>query len=164
MALPAAVLYAVALACGLRMGEILGLRWESIDFDRYQMAVSQSLQRQKGRGLVLTDTKTDRSRRTIRLPAPLIAALRVHRIRQLEEHLALGPRWQDSGLVFTSHVGTGLEPRNLHRFKAMLAKAGLPDIRFHDLRHSAASLIHRTRTFESILILPHSSRAKRKAV
>ncbi|MBV8771362.1 MAG: tyrosine-type recombinase/integrase, partial [Deltaproteobacteria bacterium] len=73
--MPAAVLYAVALACGLRMGEILGLRWESIDFDRYQMAVSQSLQRQKGRGLVLTDTKTDRSRRTIRLPAPLIAAL-----------------------------------------------------------------------------------------
>lgn len=135
-------LYAVALACGLRMGEILGLRWGNIDFDRAQMKVSQSLQRQRGLGLVLTDTKTDRSRRTIRLPAPLIAALRAHRIHQLEERLAAGPRWKDSGLVFTSNLGTGLEPRNLHRaFKAMLAKAGLPDIRFHDLRHSAASMM-----------------------
>jgi integrase len=136
-------LYAVALASGLRVGEILGLRWQEVDLEHGQMAVAQALQRQKGRGLVLTQTKTDRSRRTIALPAPLITALKAHRVRQLEERLATGPRWQDAGLVFTSNVGTGLEPRNLHRsFKIMLHKAGLPDsIRFHDLRHSAASLM-----------------------
>jgi integrase len=71
-------LYAVALACGLRMGEILGLRWNSIDLERGQLAVEHALQGQKGKGLVLTETKTDRSRRTIAPPAPLIATLRAH--------------------------------------------------------------------------------------
>jgi integrase len=65
-------LYAVALACGLRMGEILGLRWKEVDFENVRMTVSQALQRQKGRGLVLTETKTDRSRRTVGLPPPLV--------------------------------------------------------------------------------------------
>lgn len=135
-------LYAVALACGLRMGEVLGLRWQDVDLEQDRVAVSQALQRQKGRGLVLTETKTDRSRRTIALPAPLVAALRAHRVHQLEERLAAGSRWQESGLVFTSSVGTPIEPRNLFRsFKAALNRAGLPDIRFHDLRHSAASLM-----------------------
>jgi integrase len=135
-------LYAVALACGLRMGEILGLRWQEIDLENGRMAVSQALQRQKGRGLVLAETKTDRSRRTIGLPAPLVTALRAHHVRQLQERLAADSRWQDQSFVFASRVGTALEPRNLHRaFKRMLKYAGLPDIRFHDLRHSAASLM-----------------------
>jgi len=91
---------------------------------------------------VLTETKTERSRRTITLPVQLVTALKAHRIRQLEERLAAGSRWHDGGFVFASNVGTGLEPRNLHRaFKTMLANASLPDIRFHDLRHSAASLM-----------------------
>jgi integrase len=135
-------LYAVALACGLRMGEILGLRWQDIDLEHGQIVIARALQRQKGHGLVLTETKTDRSRRTVALPTPLIESLRVHRIRQVKERLAAGSRWHDRGLVFASTVGSGLEPRNLHRaFKAVLTKAGLPDIRFHDLRHSAASLM-----------------------
>lgn len=136
-------LYAVALASGLRMGETLGLRWqEDIDLDKGRMTINQAIQRQTGAGLVAVEPKTERSRRTIELPAPLIAALKAHRVRQIETRLAAGSLWQDSGLVFTSAVGTPLEPRNLHRsFKAMLVKAGLPDIRFHDLRHSAASLM-----------------------
>lgn len=135
-------LYVVALACGLRMGEVLGLRWQDVDLEHGRVAVSQALQRQKGRGLVLTETKTDRSRRRIALPVPLVAALRAHRVRQLEERLAAGSRWQERGFVFTSSVGTPIEPRNLFRsFKATLKRAGLPDIRFHDLRHSAASLM-----------------------
>ncbi len=135
-------LYAVALACGLRMGEVLGLRWQDTDLEQGRIAISQALQRQKGRGLVFTETKTDRSRRMIALPAPLVAALRMHRVRQLQERLTAGSRWRDTGLVFTSVVGTPLEPRNLFRsFKASLRKAGLPAVRFHDLRHSAASLM-----------------------
>jgi integrase len=135
-------LYAVALACGLRMGEMLGLRWQDMDLEAGRLAVRQAIQRQCGAGLVAIEPKTDRSRRTIEIPAPLVAALKAHRIRQLEERLAAGARWRDNGLVFTSGVGTPVEPRNLHRsFKTTLKKAGLPDIRFHDLRHSAASLM-----------------------
>jgi integrase len=100
-------LYAVALACGLRMGEILGLRWQEVDLEHGRMTVSQALQRQKGRGLVLAETKTDRSRRTIGLPAQLITALRTHRVRQLQERLAAGSRWKDQGFVFASRVAPG---------------------------------------------------------
>jgi integrase len=135
-------LYADALACGLRMGEVLGLSWQSVDLEHGRLAVSQALQRQKGRGLVQVETKSDRSRRTISLPSPLVAKLRAHRLRQLQERLCAGARWRECGLVFTSCVGTALEPRNLFRsFKVTLRRAGLPDIRFHDLRHSAASLM-----------------------
>ena len=135
-------LCAVALACGLRVGEILGLRWQDVDLEAGRLAIRQSIQRQRGAGLVAVEPKTERSRRTIEVPAPLVAELKAHRVRQLEERLVAGTRWRDGGLVFASAVGTGLEPRNLHRaFKAMLKRAGLPDIRFHDLRHSAASLM-----------------------
>jgi integrase len=135
-------LYAVALACGLRMGEMLGLRWQDVDLEAGRLAVRQAIQRQRGAGLIAVEPKTERSRRTIDFPAPLVAALKAHRVRQLEERLAAGSRWQDGGFVFTSGVGTPIEPRNLHRsFKAVLRKAGLPDARFHDLRHSAASLM-----------------------
>jgi integrase len=135
-------LYAVALACGLRQGEVLGLHWQDVDLEKGCVVVSQALQRQRGAGLVFTETKTDRSRRAIALPSPLVAALKEHRVRQLEERLAAGSHWRDMGLVFSSSVGTPLEPRNLFRnFKALLKKARLPDVRFHDLRHSAASLM-----------------------
>ena len=91
---------------------------------------------------MLAETKTDRSRRTIALPAQLIAMLRTHRVRQIEERLLAGSRWRDTGFMFTSGIGTPLEPRRLFRvFKTVLQRASLPDIRFHDLRHSAASLM-----------------------
>jgi len=124
------------------MGEILGLQWREVKLEEGQLTVSQALQRQKGGGLVLAAPKTERSRRAIELPMSLVSALRAHRVRQIEERLAIGPRWQDTGLVFTSRVGTPLEPRNLFRhFKSKLRAAALPNIRFHDLRHSAASLM-----------------------
>ena len=69
-------------------------------------------------------------------------ALRAHRKRQVEERLAAGPRWREAGLVFTSSVGTPLDARNLTRtFKAILRQVGLPAIRYHDLRHTAATLL-----------------------
>jgi integrase len=134
--------YSVALSLGLRMGESLGLRWQDVDLDVAMLTVNQAIYRIAGKGLVAAEPKTERSRRTLFLPDGVRAALKTHRVRQLQERLAAGSRWQDSGLVFTSRIGTALEPRNLFRsFKVLLHKAGLPDIRFHDLRHSAASLL-----------------------
>jgi len=131
-------LYSVALAVGVRRGEALGLRWQDVDFDR---RVLTAVQRVNGK-LRFLEPKTERSRRTLSVPDTVVAALRTHRIRQLEERLAAGRRWQDFGLVFATRVGTPLEPRNVHRdFKRILVKAGVPDQRFHDLRHAAASLL-----------------------
>ena len=88
------------------------------------------------------EPKTNRSRRTITIPGLVTDALRAHRLRQLEERLAAGARWRESGLVFTSTVGTPLDERNLNRlFKAILRDANLPAIRYHDLRHTAATLL-----------------------
>jgi integrase len=90
----------------------------------------------------IMDLKSARSRRTIALPSVAIMALRSHRTRQLEASLAAGRHWQDRGFVFTSAVGTPLEPRNVTRqFKALLIVATLPNMRLHDLRHSCATLL-----------------------
>jgi integrase len=138
-------LYTAALAVGLRMGEALGLRWQDVNLDRRSLTVNRILER-IGRGhgstLQLVEPKTSRSRRTVNLPEAAVRALRAHKVRQLEERLAAGLRWQDSGLVFPNSLGKPLDPHELHNgFKALLTKAGLPNIRFHDLRHSAASLM-----------------------
>ncbi len=134
-------LYSVALAVGLRRGEALGLHWDDVDLDAGTLRVRCTLQRVDGK-LRLEPTKTDRSRRTIALPQTVAVALRVHRARQLRERLAAGSRWQETGLVFTTGIGTPLEPRNVTRhFRNVLTKTGLPLKRFHDLRHTCASLL-----------------------
>jgi integrase len=135
--------YSVALAIGLRRGEALGLAWDDIDLDARvpTVRVNRSLQRAEGR-LQLLPPKTQGSRRSIQLPDVAIKALRRHRARQLEERLAAGPEWHDTGLVFTTRKGSPLEPRNqVRHFKALLKRAGLTESRFHDLRHTAASLL-----------------------
>src|SRR5262249_33868920 len=92
--------------------------------------------------LRITEPKSARSRRTVRMPGLLVSALKTHRTRQLEERLAAGPAWEDCGFVFASPVGTALDQRNVTReFRALLAAANLPAVRFHDLRHTAATLL-----------------------
>jgi integrase len=133
--------YSVALALGLRRGEALALRWEDVDLDKGTLIVRGALQRVGGK-LQLMETKTDRSRRTIRLPKIAVAALKAHRVRQLEERLLAGTRWRETEMIFTSTIGTLLEPRNINRqFEGLVEKAGLPHIRFHDLRHTCATLL-----------------------
>ena len=135
-------LYSIALSVGLRRGEILGLRWQDLDLEAGMLSVRQAAQRIRGKGMTFVPPKTDRAHRTVNVPSPVIASLRRHRRAQLEERLKAGSQWHDFDLVFPSNIGTPLEPRNLDRhFKRMLAKAGLPDMRFHDLRHTAASLM-----------------------
>lgn len=133
-------LYTVALSLGLRLGETLGLRWHDVDLEAGTLRVENSLQRHSG-ALHLVATKTDRSRRTLAMPELLVESLRRHRQAQLEEELA-APVWFKTGHVFTTEVGTPIDPSNARRsFVALLVKAKLPHVRFHDLRHSAASLL-----------------------
>jgi integrase len=142
-------IYVVALTLGMRRGEVLGLRWSDVDLERRALRVSQSMQRiatgpdsGKKSELRATETKTDGSRRTIALPDSVVRALKAHRVRQLQDRLAAGLSWQDTGLVFANRTGKPLEPIVLHRdYKDLLEAAKLPTMRFHDLRHSAASLL-----------------------
>jgi integrase len=134
-------LYAVAVAMGLRQGEALGLRWEDIDFATRTLRVRHALQRVDGQ-LTLVETKTAQSRRTLIMPQSVGNALLRHRERQGEERCVAGSRWVETGFVFTTTKGTPLDARNVVRwFKALLRASGLPDMRWHDLRHSCASLL-----------------------
>lgn len=127
---------------GLRQGEALGLAWEDVDLDRRTLTVRRALQRQKGAGLVFTEPKTARSRRTIPLPEPLVASLRAHRASQAEQRLLAGSVWRGSDCVFTTELGSPIDPRSdWAAFKKLLTTAGLRDVRLHDLRHTAASLL-----------------------
>jgi integrase len=132
-------LYSIAIATGMRQGELLGLRWGDVDLDRGTVAVRHALRRGDR---VLTDPKTDRARRTIRLAPDFIETLRQHRVRQLEDRLAAGDEWSEGGYVFTTRIGRPLHGRNvLTSLHAALAKSGLPRQRFHDLRHAYATLM-----------------------
>jgi integrase len=135
-------LFAVGVALGLRKGELLALRWSDVDLEAGVIYVRQNVQRLPEVGLVYGRPKSSKSRRTVPLPATSVKVLRVHRARQAAEALALGSAWPDAGLVFTSTVGTVIEPRNLTRlFDQLTEKAGVRRIRFHDLRHTCASLL-----------------------
>lgn len=134
-------LYSVALAMGLRQGEALGLRWQDVDLDTGTLHVRRQLQRVAGQ-LRQVPVKTARSRRTLAMPPSIVGSLREHRRRQAQDQLLAGSRWRETGCVFTTSIGTPLEARNVVRsFKEILARAGLPDVRFHDLRHSCATLL-----------------------
>jgi len=144
-------LFSVALACGLRLGEACGLKWDDVNLESGEVNIRQQLQR-VGKTAVLQPLKTEKSRRTLVLPDVCVNALREHRKRQLKERLKAGADWVDTGLVFTTYarrgngrkVGAGLQPRNVLRVLHDLLEAAepkLPRMRFHDLRHSAASLL-----------------------
>jgi integrase len=136
-------LYVLSLTCGLRMGESLGLRWSDIDLEAGTLRVHRQLQRvREGGGLVFSEPK-NASRRTIDLPQRALEALRIHRKRQIEEQLRAGAKWQENDLVFASYKGTPMDAQNIvnRYFKPLLRRAGLPDIRWHDLRHTCATLL-----------------------
>ncbi|MEU0704514.1 tyrosine-type recombinase/integrase [Streptomyces bacillaris] len=135
-------LFELALHTGLRKGELLGLRWEDLDLDAGTAAIRRTLQRTAAGGLTTLPTKTRASERRIALPTRCAQSLKLHREQQQREREAAGTTWQDSGHVFTTAQGGAIDPTNLTRaFTALLHRAGLRRIRFHDLRHSTATLL-----------------------
>jgi integrase len=134
-------LFTVALALGLREGEALGLKWADINLTTRTLKVRRQLQR-IDKKLVFTEPKTKQSKRTIVLPQIVAERLREHRDRQAFEKSKAADRWQEQDLVFPTRYGTPTHPENLCRsLHTLLKKAGLPQCRFHDLRHACASLL-----------------------
>jgi integrase len=134
--------WTVALALGLRQSEALALQWRDIDFDKGRLAVRRGIHRIPGKGLVFTEPKTDRSRRTIALPRPLIAALKTQRETQDLERLVAGTEWQDWDLVFAQINGRPVDKHSDYEaWCALLRDAGVRHIRLHDGRHTAATLL-----------------------
>ncbi|WP_405016963.1 site-specific integrase [Kitasatospora sp. NBC_00070] len=135
-------LFELALRTGLRKGELLGLRWEDLDLTGGTASVRRTLQRTRTGGLTTLPTKTTSSERRIALPTPCLRSLRTHRDQQAQEREKAGGGWKEGGQVFTRPDGHPIEPATLTRhFKALLRRAELRQIRFHDLRHSTATLL-----------------------
>jgi integrase len=144
-------LFLTMLGTGLRRGEALALRWADVDLKRAVLTVRDQLRREPGRidpetgirvgaALVLVKPKTASSKRSVPLSDWVVDVLKVHKARQAAERLALGEAWRDSGFVFTTTIGTPVDPRNASRaFSDLAKKAGLGAWHIHELRHSAAS-------------------------
>jgi integrase len=138
---PHGPLFAVAVGSGLRLGELLGLRWTDVDLDGRTLVVRRSLSRAHAGGYELAEPKTARSRRTVMLPAVAVDGLRRQKARQAVAQLAAGSAWQGGGLVFADPVGRPLAPSEVSRaFHVVAERLGL-SVRLHDLRHTAASLM-----------------------
>jgi len=140
----------IALAYGLRRGEVLGLSWASLDEEAGTIRVVQAVKRVKNRDktserktrLVITEVKTAKSRRTLALTPQLVAQLRRQRAAQAAAKLSAGELWEDNGLIFSSEVGTPMDPDNFsHTFSKLTQRAGLGHWHPHELRHSGASLM-----------------------
>ncbi|MDP2999603.1 MAG: site-specific integrase [Bryobacterales bacterium] len=135
-------LFLVALCLGMREGEVLGLGLEDLDLDNKRLEIRQALQRVDGE-LKLVPTKTEESQRVVRLPDLVVVSLREHLARREREIACACGDWVESGRVFTTGRGTPLEARNMLReYYKLREMSGLPKIRFQDLRHSAATLLH----------------------
>jgi integrase len=132
----------LAVTTGMRSGELLALKWRDINLDNRSLHIQRSMGYIPGKGYLEFETKTPKSRRKIVLPPFVCEALKQHRTRQLEARLIAGERWQDRDLVFCNMYGGYFDPAHLRqRFDKLLKEAGLPDVRFHDLRHSTATIL-----------------------
>jgi integrase len=135
-------LFYLATVTGMRQGELFGLKWDDIQWQRGALRVQRQAVPIPGQGVQFTDPKTLAGRRTIKLNENTLDMLRTQKEHQAFEKVIAGTDWQEMGLVFTSTIGTVLNRSNVRKeFKRILELAGVPDIRFHDLRHTAASIL-----------------------
>lgn len=135
-------LYVLAVTTGMRQGELLALKWDDVDLEHEVLRVRRTLTRLKGT-YTLGEPKTSKSRRSVKLTTIDTEALRIHLSRQLEEIDRTGSLYEDQGLVFATEADTPVNPTNLRQrsFSRLLGRAKLPQIRFHDLRHTCATLL-----------------------
>lgn len=139
---PHLTIFLLALYTGMRRSEILGLRWPDVNLDSAALSVTQGLHRVIGEGLVATLPKTPQSRRRIALSQDTVSLLRFHKARQAAARLEAGPAWQDGGWVFARPDGRPIDPNDVTRaFTRIIRAAGLHGVRFHDLRHTHATLM-----------------------
>ena len=139
---PYGAVFYIALYTGMRRGEILGLRWHDINLQNKAISVNQTVTKLAGKALTINDPKTPYSRRLVSLPpsaAAMLSGLKIKRMEQLE---MAGIAWDEFAFVFCNADGGPLSPDTVsHAFPKALTKAGLPHIRFHDLRHTHATLM-----------------------
>ena len=134
--------FQLGLKVGLREGEILGLKWDDLDLDARRLTVRRTVQRAAGR-LIEKEPKTEKSRRTVKLPPSVAATLRARRDQQAFERQAAGEFWNEAGFVFATKTGGPIDPRNFIRaWHDLHTGAGLDRVKFHATRHTAASLLH----------------------
>jgi len=138
-------LFVLALSTGMRASEMLGLRWRDLDLGKRTLTVQTQLQWRKvegGRVLRFDEVKTDAGRRKITLAPHVVEALRAHRAAQRSERLKLGPIWRENDLMFCNGIGGGLDLGNVRSrtFLPVVREAGVPCIRPHDMRHTAATI------------------------
>jgi len=134
-------LYTLALTSGMRLGELLSLKWADVDLPGGFLSVREG-RTITIRGRVDGPGKTDSARRHIKLTSDAVASLKAHRTRQVEHRVWLGAEWRDLDYVFPSDIGTAGDHSNvLHHFHRVTDKARLPRLRVHDLRHTAATLM-----------------------
>ena len=136
-------LYVLATTCGLRLGEIQALRWRDVDLPNRRLRVVATLQDSKGGTPVFAEPKSAKSKREVQLPEMVARTLQRHRLAQNEERLRAGTEWDNHDLVFCNVRGRPLDANNLRQrsFSRLLTQAGLPKMRFHDLRHTSATLL-----------------------
>lgn len=134
------LVFLVTLFTGMRQGEVLGLTWDCFDLGKGLITINKQIQKAPGGGSVYHLVPTKNSKGRTVTPAPFVMELlRTQRKRQIEWRLKAGPLWEDTGLVFTDELGHHLMPHTVyHNFKHIVTNMGLPDVRFHDLRHSYA--------------------------
>ncbi len=135
-------LWRLAITTGARRGELLGLKWEDIDWAQNALSIRRTLSRGEKGGFEFGTPKTQKGKRKVELTASVIAILQVHRRKQLETRLARGTAYQDQGLVFANPIGQPLHPNTVrNQFLKLVAQAGVPAIRIHDIRHTHATLM-----------------------
>ena len=133
--------FVLILVLSLRKGEVLGLTWELIDFDAGELYIGEQLQRVGGH-LVRREVKTETSEAPRTLPCLCVTALKIRRQQQDADRARAGNAWIETGLVFTTHHGTPIEPRNFDRsFSRCVAAAKVPVITVHGTRKTCGSLL-----------------------